>query len=239
MTIDNAELLLLTTGVLDLPDAANIRATRTIEEDLKARMEALLERTKPAKLSPLKVGKRFFPRLVAFRPDYSDMPEVEDEFGLATKTRFQFLQQKAKAELEARHRVTVIDTVLGPRPVPSSYLDEESYRVLADTIQDELRLVRDMASGVLISDQVALFEACLPETYNFLLVTMSDWLVKQASANPEWLPPEWLSSRIRILRKEPLEPGISSEITVPSPPSGGGKGKLDPKAFKTNVDLTL
>jgi hypothetical protein len=235
--INPAELLLLSTGAIALPTATDIKAIRKLPKELEGRLHHALEREKPAKLVALTTTKTFWPRLAAYNPDYASMDEVEDTFGLETCAKFQALQLNARNELERRHPVTLIDTVLGPRPVPSSYLDEETFRVLADTVQDETRLLRDMASGVVIRDQVILFAACFPETYTSLLTEMSDWLIKQEAANPEWLPPLWLADQIKLLRQEKLDTGISMTITAGT--SKGSKAGLDPKPFKANSDLTL
>jgi hypothetical protein len=200
--IPPAEALLLTTGLIKLPDKTTIRAAQAVEREIAAEIKAAIARENPGRLYALQTPANYFERLVKFEADYADMIE---QLGPELGGEFQLKQMEAQQELLKAYPRKTIDTVVGPRPVETSEIERALYNLVADTIEDYLRLVRDLAAGVLTRAQVDIFKLIYPETFSFIGMTVTDELIRYTSKDLEWLPPLWLSDAIKTLRSQKLE----------------------------------
>ena len=237
LDIPMAEALLLVTGAATLPTRAAITASRTCWKKIVTGLTLALEREEPGHLYAIGVKATYWTRLSKFAPLYADgLDELERLAGIEVRTQFQALQIDAKAQLEARHPVTTVNTVLGARPVPSDELSEALFFLLADTVEDPMRVVHDLAAGVLAPDQILVFAEVFPETYISLCQMTQKLLSKRVGKDPDWQPPLWLADAIRVLWQQPLGTGVSVEVKAP-PPSKAKAFKLDLDAFKAPVDV--
>lgn len=237
LDIPVAEALLLTTGAAALPTRADIRDSRGVWKRIVAGLMEALDREDPGRLWGIGVKPAYWERLQKFAPIYADgLDDLERLSGIEVRTQFQALQLDAQAILQARHPVTTVDTVLGPRAVPSDELSEHLFLLLADTVEEPLRLVRDLAAGVLAPDQILVFAEVFPDTYITICQVLQELLAKRVGKEHDWLPPLWLADSIRVLLKQPLGTGTAIEVKTP-PPSKAKAFKLDIDRLKAPVDV--
>lgn len=207
--IPEAEALLLTTGLLKLPDRTSVRAARAVQKELVAELKAALKRETPGRLYAIQAPRNYYDRLLKFKPEYGPMIEV---LGPELGTEFQIAQLNGQNAMDTRYPKTSIDTVLGPRFIEAPELEINLFVIYADTVEDYTRLLHDFAAGVLAPQQVVLFKEVFPETYKFLIGELQYELAKMAGADPEWLPPLWLSDSIKVLLGERLGTMVRKEV---------------------------
>ena len=232
--IPQAEALLLTTGLLKLPDRTTVRAARAIEKELAAEFTAVLKRETPGRLYAIQSPRNYYDRLLKFVPDYGELIET---LGPDLGVEFQLAQMAGRNALDGRYPKLTLDTVLGERPIEASELEVNLYVIYADTVEDYLRLCHDFAAGVLAPQQVLLFKEVYPETYKFIVSEINLELAKMAGKDPEWLPPLWLSDSIKVLRGTRLGTMVRKEVKAETTGSPT-KIKLDDAiaAMKTVTD---
>lgn len=232
--IPESETLLLATGLLKLPDRTSVRAARAIEKELAAEFRAALKRETPGRLYAIQAPRNYYDRLLKFRPEYGPLIE---ELGPELGTEFQMAQLNGQHAMDQRYPKTAIDTVLGPRIVDAPELEINLFVIYADTIEDYLRLAHDFAAGVLAPQQVVIFKEVYPETYKFIVGEVQYELAKMGGADPDWLPPLWLSDAIKVLRGERLGTMVRKEVK-PETTGSPVKIKLDDAiaAMKTVTD---
>jgi hypothetical protein len=134
-----------------------------------------------------------------------------EKLGPEIGAAFQVVQSNGATVMADRYPKTTVDTVLGPRPVPASEIDGAKYQILADTVEDHSRLVRDFAAGALVPDQVTLYREIFPTAYDTLLATLQDELAKREGKEPDWMPPLWLQDTIRVFRQQELVTFVRSD----------------------------
>lgn len=225
--IPEHEALLMATGLLKLPDKTSIRAARSYEKEILTEFKAALRRENQGRLYAIQAPRNYYDRLYKFVPEYGPTIEL---LGPETGALYQIGQSTAAQVMANLYPKVTVETVLGPKPVEASEMATNLYVILADTVEDYLRLVHDFAGGVLIPQQVDLYQQVYPDAYQTLRDTLADELAKLGGADPDWLPPLWLSDMIRILRKEALGTFVRMDTPpqTPTPPTGTpGKLKLD------------
>ena len=199
--IPEAEALLLTTGLLKLPDKTSVRAARAVEKEIVAELKAALKRERPGRLYVLQAPRNYFDRLLKFQPDYAETIEY---LGPELGAEYQIAQMQASQLMQDIYPRKTIDTELGPRAVEISEIDINLYTILADTIEDYLRIPRDLAAGVLTSAQVQQYKTVYPDSYKFINQTVTDELIKMGTGDPDLILPLWLEDSIRVLRGKKL-----------------------------------
>lgn len=199
--IPEHEALLMATGLLKLPDKTSVRASRAYEKEILAEFRAALKRETQGRLYAIQSPRNYYDRLYKFVPEYGPVIEA---LGPELGALYQVAQSQAATTMSDLYPRVSVETVLGPRPVEASEIDTNLYVILADTVEDYLRLVHDFAGGVLVPQQVDLYSRVYPQAYQTLIETLQDELAKKGGADPDWLPPLWLSDTIKILRKEKL-----------------------------------
>ncbi len=225
--IPEAETLLMATGLLKLPDKTTVRAARSYEKEILAELRLALKRENQGRLYAIQSPRNYYDRLYKFIPEYGPVieylgPELGAEYQVAQSTAAQIMS-------DLYPRVSV-ETVLGPKAVEASEIDTNLYVIQADTVEDYLRLVRDFAGGVLVPQQVDLYSQVYPGAYQVILDGLADELAKKGGADPDWLPPLWLSDMIKILRKQPLGTFVRMDVKPPVKPATNavpGDLKLD------------
>jgi len=112
----------------------------------------------------------------------------------------------------------------------------DAYQAIEGGVVEGLRLIKDLAAGALLKEEVDLFASCFPEAYFHLVGELDRGLAKRTAANKSWEPPMWLADSLRVFEGKPF--GASLELTgrkePPSPPAPKrGKAELDTDALKT------
>ena len=231
-----AERLLLTTGLLEVPERDQVVASRSIWRELVALLEEALEREDPGRLYATTVSGTYADRLVKAAPDYPPFIERHPEAG----AQFQLLQTEARQRLIDSRPVTTIMTAAGERTVDvePEGIEQKVWLMEADTIEFPRRLVHDLAAGALCYEQVLAFAAAFPETYSGL-VQVAQALVNKRGV--DWYPPLWLNDMLHVLYQEQLGTGVKTQQAKPRPlqPQRRTKGNIDLESFKSPADAAL
>ena len=236
MSLD-AELLLLGVGLLEPPSRSHVRAIRGLEEEIKAAVREAIDRENPGPLLDVPERVTYHARLFKYQADYAALNEV---IGPELATDYQLLHQRAQAIMLARRPVTEIQTLLGPRQVENSFDQDAQYAREAETVENHLRLPKDLAAGGVMPACVALFAGLFPEVYAMEVIEAWKAMRENLARDPEWLPPQWLDGAIRILFRIPFD--ITVDLSGPEPPQVGaappeatpkGKLKLRPERLQS------
>lgn len=225
-----AELLLLVAGPTMLPDKDVIRASKTVWGQMCDALEEAIGLEEPDHLYKMGVSDSYAAKLQRFDPDYGPVIEALHPDGAA----FQALQEAAKQALGKRRPYAEVMTVLGPQPVDvePDGIDQRTWLMLCDTLEDPRRLVRDLAAGALCYEQVQLFADVFPETYGGLVQVAQLVFPKRQAADKTWLPPLWLADALHVFFQEPLGTGMTIAEYAPKPLAPQRKGKLDMSALR-------
>ena len=230
-----AETILMATGLVELPTATHVRASRTLLADLEAQMLAALEREDPGHLYVCPERAGYFDRLTN-PPDYEAMgAALEPLIGTEAADIYEALHVNARQTLLALRPSSTIDTVLGPKVLPLDSISEARWAIEVDVVEG-LRIMKDLAAGALLKEEVDLFGAAFPEAYHHLVGQLDLALAKKVAGKKSWEPPMWLADSLRVFERMPF--GASLEITGPKPPPPPapprkGKAELDTEALKT------
>ncbi len=227
-----AETVLMASGLIDPPTHTHVWAARGQLDDLHAQLLVALDRDDPGHLYVCPERAGYFDRLTS-EPDYATIEAIlEPLIGTEAADAYTVLHQAARRTLLDLRPSSTIDTVLGPKVLPLDSISEMRWALEVDTIEG-LRLVKDIAAGALLQEEVNVFAACFPESYAHLLGELDLALAKKAAAKKSWDPPLWLADSLRVFERKPF--GASLELTAPkSPPPTS-----PPKQAKGKVsDLT-
>lgn len=230
-----AERLLLTTGLLDVPGRDQVVASRAIWRELVGLLEEAIGCDDPGRLYAMTVGDTYADRLVRADPDYAAFNE-QTEAG----AQFQLLQTEARQRLIDSRPVTTIMTVAGEREiaVEPEGIEQKLWLLEADTIEFPRRLVHDIAAGALCYEQVLAFAGAFPETYSGLVQVAQAIVSKKG---PKWYPPLWLNDMLHVLYQEQLGTGVKTQQAQRKPltPQRKTKGAIDLESFKSPADAAL
>jgi hypothetical protein len=206
-----AERLLLVAGPVMLPDRAVQDEARNVWDDMVRDLLKAIDREEQGPLLDPNVSMKYWDKLQRFEPDYSEVIEALGTDGAA----FQALQLAARDALLKRKTVSTVDTVRGPHVVDVAPhgIDEMTWLLEADTVENPKRLVADLAAGALVYLEVQIFADCFPDTYSGLVQVAQ---LAMAEKPPEWLPPMWLADGLTTLFQEPLGFG-ETEKPAPRP----------------------
>lgn len=234
------EGVLMAAGLLDKPTTTHVRAASGILADLKKQLVEAIGREDPGRLYVCPERPSYFDRLTN-EPDYATWADaVEQMLGTPARDAYTVLHGNARRALLDLRPVSTIDTVLGPKVMPIDAISEARWALEVDVVEG-LRIVKDIAAGALLKEEVDVLSACFPEAYAHLLEDMGTELDKRAAANQSWMPPGWLADSLRVLERRPW--GATLEIKAPKPPDqptpkrskGGG---LDTEDLKTRSQQT-
>jgi hypothetical protein len=231
-----AETILMATGLVEVPTATHVRASRALLADLRGQLLAALDRDDPGRLYVCPERPGYFDRL-AREPDYEAyQAALEPLVGTELADTYVVLHQAARRVLLDLRPVSTIDTVMGPTVLPLDSISEGRWALEVDVVEG-LRIVKDLAAGALLKEEVDVFASCFSEAYRYLLDELDAELAKRRAAKASWSPPPWLADSIRVLERLPfgatleLKPPKAPEPSAPPPRRKGGE--LDTDALKT------
>jgi hypothetical protein len=230
-----AETVLMASGLVAPPTATHVRAARALLDDLRDQLLAALEREEPGRLFVCPERAGYFDRL-AREPDLAAAETaLEPLIGTEAADAYTVLHQAARRTLLDLRPSSTIDTVLGPKVLPLDSISEARWALEVDTVEG-MRIMKELAAGALLKEEVDVFAACFPESYAYLLGELDLQLAKKAAAAPTWEPPMWLADSLRIFERKPF--GASLELTAaksppPTSPPKRGKSEIDTEALKT------
>lgn len=226
---EDAEKLLLATGLLKLPDREAVKASKDVWRELIGLLAAALELEEQDKLRAPQVTDSYFDRLLrAIDSDYDEFIEANPTIG----AQFQLLQTEAQQHLKDAHPTATVTTVAGDRDIDlePDGVEQKLWLLKADTVEFPQRLIYDLAAGALCYAQVQTFEAVFPETYSGIVQVAQGLCDKKG---PKWMPPLWLNDALRVLYQEELATGVEVTTEAPKPLSPRRtKGTLDLASFK-------
>lgn len=236
-----AESILMATGLVERPTATHVRASRALLPDLRKELLAALDREDPGRLYVCPERPGYFDRL-SNEPDYEAyQAALEPLVGAEQADVYVVLHQRARRVLLDLRPVSTIDTVMGPTVLPLDSISEARWAIEVDVVEG-LRLVKDLAAGALLKEEVDVFASCFPEAYRFVTDELDAELVKRRAAKASWSPPPWLADSIRVLERLPfgatleLKPAKAPQPSSPPPRAKSGKGgALDTDALKTKA----
>lgn len=231
------ERLLLVSGAIRLPERADRAAARGVWKKMIAAMNAAMDLEEPEKLKPIGVKDTYWTKLQRYDPDYAAFIEEEPTIGAT----FQSLQMNAKAVLERRYPTVTITDVTGNHPVKVEPhgVEQLSFLIYADTVENPSRLIDDFAASALILPQVQVFMDCFPETYSGLLQVVQTLMAKKWPAGKDELPPLWMQDQLTILFQEELGTGLSVSEPEVKPPKPQRNIKLNIDSHKSPADAVL
>ncbi len=235
-----AENILMATGLVAQPTPTHVRAARGLLADLRKDLAEALDREEPGHLYVCPERATYFDRLTA-EPDYDTFAaSVEQMLGSETADAYTVLHQNARRVLLDLRPVATIDTVLGPKVMPIDSISAGRWAIEVDVVEG-MRVMKDLAAGALLKEEIDVFSACFPETYAYLLGELDVMLAKKVAATKSWEPPPWLADSLRVFERKPF--GATLEIKPPKgpdapPPKRGKGGSLDTDALKTRSQQT-
>lgn len=240
----DAEAILMATGLVETPTATHVRASRTLQKDLRDEMLAALDREEPGRLYVCPERPGYWDKLTN-PPDYEAMePVIEAMTDTETADAYKVLHQNARQTLMDLRPKSSIETVMGDVVLPLDAISEGRWLLEVDTVEGG-RLTKDLAAGALLKEEVDVFSAVFPKTYAWLLDELNVALVKRAAAKKDWEPPLWLADSLRVLEQRPF--GAKLELTgrkapgegAPEPPTARSKtAKLETEDLKTRSQTT-
>lgn len=229
-----SEALLLATGLLEAPERTHVHAAKEIARGLEEDLAAALDREDPGRLILYPERKTYFDRL-AVEPDYDDLlAAAERVAGGAVADEYVADHMRARgALLNARPRMW-IDTVMGPVVMPLDALSQGRWELLCDVVEGA-RIVKDLAAGALLAEEVSLFQACCPSTYQRLRQVEDEELNKRRAAKKSWTPEPWMASTLLVFEGRP--PGGKLSVAPGQEPEPGRPTK-EVKVKDLTKDLT-
>lgn len=236
MSLD-AELVLLGTGLLEPPTRQHVRAIRGLEQEIRDALRAALDREELGRELLVPDRPTYHQRLFKLKPDYA---ASEALLGPELGPEYQILHTRARGIMLDRRPVTEYQTLLGPRTVENSFDQDAQYAREVETVENHLRLAKDLAAGVPTPMCVAVFAGIFPEVYAMQCFEVRDVLTEKAAKDPEWIPPQWMDNAIRNLLRIPFDvavdltgPADRPEVGAASEPKPNGKLKLKPDRVQT------
>jgi hypothetical protein len=236
-----AETILMAAGLVEPPTATHVRAARGLQADLRRDLVDILDREDPGRLYVCPERAGYFDRL-SNPPVYESWSAVVERMaGTETADAYNVLHGNARRVLLDLRPGASIDTVLGPKPMPLDSISLGRWAIEVDVVEG-MRLLKDLAAGALLKEEVDVFSACFPETYDYLLGELDLLLAKKWPAGSQVAPPLWLGDALRVLEQKPF--GVSLELKpvkapdAPPPAPKRGKGDLDTEALKTRSQQT-
>lgn len=217
MSLD-AETLLLGTGLLEMPAREHVRAGGEILRDMEEGMRDVMDRENPARLILYPERVRYWDRL-RVEPDYDDLLAAAEKVvpgGIADE--FVALHAVARQVLmDLRPKVT-IRTVLGPKEMPLDALSQGRWELLVDVVEGA-RIVKDLAAGALLADEVMVFQSVFPDAYKRLRTIEGEQLDKRSAKSASWVPEPWLGQSLLVFEGRQTEGQLS--VTPSKSPEPG------------------
>jgi hypothetical protein len=213
----DAEALLMATGLLETPERTHILGASELVKAMREDMTAALDREDPGRLILYPPRVTYFDRL-SVEPDYAELlAAAETLAGGEVADAYVAAHQRARrALLDLRPRST-IDTVMGPVVMPLDAISQGTWDLLVDVVEG-CRLVKDLAAGALLAQEVQLFQACFPDTYRDLRALEDELLNKHRAKKKSWVPEPWMASSLLVFEGRPPEGKLSvAPGTEPEP----------------------
>jgi hypothetical protein len=211
MSLD-AELLLLSTGLLEAPTRSHVRAIRGVEAFIVDTLTEAIELENARPQLDVPERKAYHQRLFKLDPKYAENERV---LGKDLSAEYQLLHQFARGVMLDRRPVTEMKTLVGPRTVANPPDLDNQYAAEVEAVENYKRLAKDFQAGLVIPPTVALYASLFPETYDLVCTTVRDALIARSSKDEEWYPPPWLENASRVLMRLPFD----YSVTVHSPPA--------------------
>lgn len=234
------ENVLMAAGLVEAPTATHVRAAKGLLADLRKQLVEAIDREDPGRLYVCPERAGYFDQLTT-EPDYDTLPfAVHRLLGTEARDAYTVLHGNARRVLLDLHPASTIDTVLGPKVMPLDAISEARWAIEVDVVEG-MRLVKDIAAGALLKEEVDVFSACFPETYAYLLGEMGTELDKRSAANQGWMPPGWLGDSLRVLQRKPFNATLEIKAPKPPdqpPPKRAKGGALDTEDLKTRSQQT-
>ena len=222
-----AEELLMSTGLVTQPDRTHVTAATGMMKDTHREMREALVREDPGRLYVCPTYDTYFNKLTD-EIDYEEWKQpILAKLGPEVADVWQVKHSEAREALKALRPKMEIDTIMGPVEMPLDFISRFTWALQVDVVEG-LRLVKDIAAGALLKEEVDLFIALFPEAYKQLRATEDEMLAKQRAKDSKWFPPPWLEGSLNVFERRPF----GSKLTMTSPKSA--KDSLNPKPAVSN-----
>lgn len=223
-----AESLLVVTGLLRVPDRDDVVAARALYPELRKDLLGMLDREKQTPLRVNDLGVTYFKRLAATPPYRPIMVFLEQAVGLPIAGQYQTKHQVARQLLINSHPAnTLDDPVFGTIEAPPDPFLLAQWMREADTVENQ-RLLKDVNAAAAMPETVAVFRTVFPATYTYLVGELKRELVNRQVA--KWSPNIWQRTTIKVFLGNPIDVG-AKPLPKPAPPPQ--RGKLDPSSLET------
>ncbi len=207
-----AESILLTVGLVEIPDRSHLRAAEQFMRELHDGILDVLEAEQPDGFYVVDLPMTYLDQLLA-APDYAAMLAAfgrDQELGV----EYTQLHARARAELLRRKPSLGVQTALGTRPVAPHMFVMEPWLHQADMVETPMRLLQDFAAAALTVAATSMFVAAFPKTYAWLV---GDVNLRRAQLRQHW-PPYWLDHVLGVLlgAPPPAPPVPPKELPQPN-----------------------
>lgn len=226
-----AEQILMATGLVEPPTKTHVLAARVGLTGLIRDLADALKRSDPGRLYVCPKRPGYWERLLV-PPDYVAYGQVlEPLVGHTISDAYQAIHQRARQALKGLRPTPTIQTVLGPVPMPLDSISEGRWRIEIDVVEGA-RLLKDFAAGALLREEVDIFRASFPDTYQFLDQQLEMMLNKKRARKVSYQPPMWLADAIRVFKGLPFD--ASLDLSGPTKPEPSPTSKPKKAALKTD-----
>lgn len=228
-----AEALLASTGLLQVPDRTSMTASKTLLKGLTKQLTATLDRDNQAHLRVNDQTERYLEKL-AKQPDYDAcMEAIEGRFGRAVAAEYQLLHMAARQYLLDTHPAQEVDTARGAIPAPPDPEKLAQWLLEVDTIENQ-RIISDLAAGAVMDETVRVFKETFPESYERLVIELQDAI---AAKPTDWLAPVWMEMALATFTGKPQVGAPPIEPAEDAAPKS--RAKFDLKATSTPAEKAM
>lgn len=234
-------MLLLATGLLQKPERSHVLSRSEHQKEIERVIYDMVDSEDPGPLILTPERKTYFNRLVKHDPEYdANWPLLGEDLAI----EYQMVHMAAVNQVVEARPITEIDTIVGPKQLDNSADHDEAWLLLVDCFESHTRIVKDLAAGALLPECVAPFATALPDAYAFMVSTLGTALQKKVRLEPDWLPPDWMDSAMRIFLRIPFDAeinvaGISAPPAPAQPKDAATKLKIKPVDLQTPAQSVL